>query len=106
MRIEKPPHFGPGDEAAKAFYERELAAKAKIAAIKAKNLGTNDKDGLMNVFVLVAYKFNYTFEQMYDMTMCQVRYLEEMTSNMIAYENGIMAYTAGNLKKAPKFFIK
>lgn len=105
---EKPPVFGPDEQAAKAFYEKAKLAEEKIARIKAENNkdAASNKDGLMNMFTIIAYRFPYTFEQLYDMTMFQLLYLRNISLNMISYENSMSAYTAGNLKKAPKFFIK
>ena len=59
------------------------------------------------MFTLISYRFPmYTFEQMYDMTMMQLHYLHSVASAMLGYEHGMMAYTAGNLKKPPEFFLK
>lgn len=106
--IERPPHFGPGEEQAKAFYERSLAAKAKIAKLKKEGTTkTSERDGLMDVFTLICYKFpQYTFEQLYDFTMFQINTLQSLARKIIDYEYGMNAYTAGNLKKAPNFFLK
>lgn len=103
--VERPQHFGPDEAAAKAFYERARAAKAKADKIKAENPQQSNRDTLMDMFVMISYHFPYQFEQMYDMTLLQLNYLQHMSSNMLSYELGMDAYTAGNLKKAPKFFL-
>lgn len=103
--VERPQHFGPDEAAAKAFYERARAAKAKADKIKAENPQQSNRDTLMDMFVMISYHFPYTFEQMYDMTLLQLHYLQSMSSSMLSYKIGMDAYTAGNLKKAPKFFL-
>lgn len=104
--VERPQHFGPDEAAAKAFYERARAAKAKADKIKTENLQQSNRDTLMDMFVMISYHFPYQFEQMYDMTLLQLNYLQHMSSNMLSYELGMDAYTAGNLKKPPQFFLK
>lgn len=105
-RVERPQHFGPDEQAAKLFYERARAARAKADKIKAENPQQSDRDSLMDMFVMISYRFPYTFENMYDMTLMQLHYLQRMSSQMVSYENAMDAYTAGNLKKAPQFFLK
>ena len=104
-KVERPQHFGPDEEAARKFYERAKAAQARAAKIRAEN-SKGDHDGLMDMFVMISINFPYTFEQMYDMTLAQLHYLQRMSSQIMSYEHNMMAYTAGNLKKAPKFFLK
>lgn len=103
--VEQEPHFGPDEQEAKAFYERQKLMEDKIEEIRNAN-SSKDKDALLDVFTLICYKFNYTFEQLYDMTMGQLGYLQKISSRIISYEDAMKAYTAGNLKKAPEFFIK
>lgn len=106
QKVEKPPHFGPDEEAARLFYERSQAAKRKAEKIRAEN-STDNKDSLMQMFILINYKFPvYTIEQMYNMTLAQLKYLQQMATAMISYEHNMHAYVAGNLKKAPNFFLK
>lgn len=98
-------------EAAKKLYEQQKAAEAKIAQIKANNINeeekNKDKNTLLKIFIEICYKFPFLkIEDMYDLTMIQVLWLQEYASKCIAYETGIMAYTAGNLKKMPQFFLK
>lgn len=103
--VEKPQHFGPDEQMAKKFYERALAAKAKVQQIRAE--AKDSSDGIISMFTMISYRFPmYTFEQMYDMTMYQLHYLNLTASAMLGYENGMTAYLTGNLKKPPKFFLK
>lgn len=104
-KVERPQHFGPDEEAARKFYERAKAAQAKSAKLRAEHSSTNN-DGLMDMFVMISINFPYTFEQMYDMTLAQLHYLQRMSSQIMSYNYNMMAYTAGNLKKAPNFFLK
>ncbi len=104
--VERPQHFGPDEAAAKAFYERARAAKARADKIKAENPQQSNHDTLMDMFVMINYRFHYNFEQLYDMTLMQLNYLQTMSSKMLSYEHGMDAYAAGNLKKAPQFFLK
>lgn len=104
--VERPQHFGPGEEMARKFYERAQMARAKANRIRAEAPNQSNRDGLMDMFVMISYSFPYTFEQMYDMTLMQLHYLQHMSSKMMSYEHNMMAYTAGNLKKAPQFFLK
>lgn len=104
--VERPQHFGPDEAAAKEFYERARAAAAKANKIRAENPQQSDHDSLMDMFVMINYRFHYNFEQMYDMTLMQLHYLQSMSSKMLSYEHSMDAYTAGNLKKAPQFFLK
>lgn len=104
--VERPQHFGPDEEAARLFYERAKAAKAKANKIRTENADKTDRDGLMDMFVMISLHFPYTFEQMYDMTLMQLHYLQTMSSRIMGYEHNMMAYTTGNLKKAPNFFLK
>lgn len=106
QKVEKPIHFGPDEEQARLFYERAEAAKRKAEKIRAANQ-SDDNDSLMQLFVMVNYKFPvYSIEQMYDMTFAQLRYLQQTAASMISYEHNMSAYVAGNLKKAPSFFLK
>lgn len=105
-KVEKPQHFGPDEEMARKFYERAQAAKRKTAQIKEEYNKSKDGDPFMNLFVMINYRFHYTFEQLYDMTLMQLYYLQSMASSMLSYEHGMTAYLTGNLKKAPKFFLK
>lgn len=104
-KVERPQHFGPDEAAARQFYERAKAAKARAEKIRAENV-SSDRDGLMDMFVMISLNFPYNFEQMYDMTLMQLHYLQHMSSQIMSYEHNMMAYTAGNLKKAPNFFLK
>lgn len=105
QKVERPQHFGPDEEAARLFYERAKAAKAKADKIRAE-AKSGDKDGLISMFTMIAYRFPYTFEQMYDMTIMQLHYLQSTASAMLAYEHGMTAYLTGNAKKPPQFFLK
>ena len=104
-KIERPQHFGPDEEAARQFYERAKAAKAKSEKIRAE-AQSEDHDGLLDMFTIISYRFPYTFEQMYDMTLMQLHYLQSTASAMVGYEHGMTAYLTGNAKKPPKFFLK
>ena len=104
-KVEKPQHFGPGEEAARRFYERAQAAKKKVQKIREE--GSKSDDGLITMFTWILYKFPmYTYEQLYDMTIIQLHYLQSMASKMVGYEHGMTAYLTGNAKKAPEFFLK
>ena len=104
--IEKPMHFGPGEEAAKRFYERAQEAKKKAQKIREEH-ADKSKDGLINMFTMIVYKFPmYSFEQLYDMTLMQLHFLQSMASQMLGYEHSMTAYLTGNLKKPPQFFLK
>ena len=102
VQTEKMPEFA--NELARQIYLKSIAAKKKSRDIKNKSESSGDKT--VHVFSLIAYKFPYTFEQILDMTIAQVNYLQSIASKMIAYENGMSAYTAGNMKKPPDFFLK
>lgn len=104
-RVERPQHFGPDEEAARQFYERAKAAKAKAEKIRSEAQNSSG-DGLISMFTMITYRFPYTFEQLYDMTLMQLYYLQSTASAMLGYEHGMTAYLTGNAKKAPKFFLK
>lgn len=108
FQVEERPYFGPDAQAEREFYEKKRQMQRKIQSIRAASINQNEKsqDRLMSTFVLISYHFPYTFEQMYDMTMMQLNYLQTISSRMIGYENGMAAYSAGHLKKAPDFFLK
>ncbi len=103
-KVERIPVFGPNDAAARQFYERTMEAKAKAQELKQKQAA--DEDGLMSVFTIICYKWNYRPEELYDLTFEQVYYLQHMAQEELSYEHSMAAYVNGNLKKAPKFFIK
>lgn len=107
QQVEKPQHFGPDEEQARLFYERAQAARRKATKIRSEQESKNDSDPLIQMFVIINYKFPvYSIEQLYDMTFAQLRYLQQTAASMISYEHNMAAYTAGNLKKAPNFFLK
>lgn len=105
QKVERPQHFGPDEEAARLFYERAKAAKARANKIRSE-AKDDGRDGLMSMFTMIAYRFPYTFEQMYDMTIMQLHYLQSTASAMVSYEHGMTAYLTGNAKKPPQFFLK
>lgn len=91
------------NEAAKRLYQQQQEAEAKIAKMKSKNV---QDDGLMKQLLLITYAFpSWTLEKLVDLSMIQIRWLQQFAINSCIYKTESMAYANGNLKKAPKFFL-
>lgn len=101
--IEKPRQFA--DEKARALYEKHKEDEEKIKNMKKKEGG--DSEGLIKIFLLIVYAFpNFTFEELFKMTMSQINFLQTYAGNVCTYQFESNAYANGNLKKPPAFFLE
>lgn len=101
-KVEKPRKFA--DEKTRLLYEKQKEYEKKIQEMK-KNKGGSE-NSLVKIFLLICYAFpNFSFENLFEMTMSQVNFLQTYAGNVCAYQLESAAYANGNLKKAPAFFL-
>lgn len=96
-------HFA--SEAAKKLWEQQQEAEAKIAKINGENKA-NDRHVLV-ALLTIKYAFpSFTTDELLNLSMLQFIELQKIANNYASYHIEEMAYSMGNLKGAPAFFIK
>lgn len=80
VKVEPMPVFA--NEKARQMWLKSQEFRKKTAEIKKSGKNQNP----LHIFSLIAYRFPYTFEQLFDMTYEQLLYLQEIAAKMIAYE--------------------
>lgn len=92
---------------AREFFLKQQALEDKIQ--KAKQQKNVDKENLIKQFLLITYYFpNFSFDYLFNQSMAQIRWLQELAAKATSYSFNEKAYAAGNVKKSKKleFFIK
>lgn len=105
-KVTQPLNFETAE--ARAFFEKQQELEKKIQATRAK-AQENDEDSLMKAFMMITYYFpSLTFDYLFNQTMAQIRWLQQLAAGATSYEFNAQAYAAGNVKKGKKldFFIK
>lgn len=77
----------------------ERAIEDKIQAIKNKGKNQQNNDSFEKIYITLTYEFNYTREQILNMTMYAVKTILKYTSKSINYKLTLLAKAYGNTKK-------
>lgn len=92
---------------AREFFLKQQALEDKIR--KAKQESGVDKENLIKQFLLITYYFpSFSFDYLFNQSMAQIRWLQELAAKATSYSFNEKAYAAGNVKKSKRleFFIK
>lgn len=105
-KAEQPLVFDSPD--ARALYNQQKELNARIRKIKSQNKNA-DVNGVMKNLLAITYSFpSLTFEYLFDQTMAQIHWLQELAAGEVSYKLNAQAMAAGNMKQGKKleFFIK
>lgn len=105
-KIPQPQIFNSPEE--REFFLKQQEMEERIKAIKEKNK-SNSQDSLIKSLLRITYSFpSLTFDYLFDQTMAQIHWLQEMAVGEVSYDLHAQAAAAGNVKKGSKleFFIK
>lgn len=105
-KVEQPRVFASQEE--REFYLKQKEMDGRIQKIKNKNKKT-DVNGVMKNLLAITYSFpSLTFEYLFDQTMAQIHWLQELAAGEVSYKLNAQAMAAGNMKQGKKleFFIK
>lgn len=95
---------------AREFYKKQKEMEDKIRKIKSENTNKKqDTKGVMKNMLAITYSFpSLSFDYLFDQTMAQIHWLQEMAAGEVSYRLNAQAMAAGNMKKGSKleFFIK
>lgn len=88
------------------FLQQQKENEEKIKKVKGASNNSGSPDGILKIFLIIVYIFpSFNFEQLFDMTLSQIIWLQRLSSKAINYGVESIAYANGNLKKL-NFFIK
>lgn len=105
-KVEQPRTFDSPE--AREFYQKQKEAEARIRKIKENNQKV-DANGVIKNMLAIIYSFpSFTFDDLFNLTMAQIRWLQEYAAGSVSYAFHEKAMAAGNMKKGKKldFFIK
>ena len=77
--------------------ERKL--EEKIQSIKNKGKNKNDNNSFEKIYITLTYEFNYSRNEILEMTMYAIKTILKYTSKSINYKLTLMAKAYGNTKK-------
>ena len=80
----------------------------KINRIKSSSNKKDSNEYLLKTFLTIKYKFNFSFEYLFEQTLAQIQWLRKYAAGAVSYEVNAQAFAAGNMKKGKSldFFIK